>query len=79
MPSRVEFREDRCKGCMLCTEVCPTGIIQQSSRFNLKGYKVVEIGPEKMSECKGCAFCAMMCPDFCINVFTTKQAKGGKK
>ena len=32
-----------------------------------------------MSECKGCAFCAMMCPDFCINVFTTKQAKGGKK
>ena len=79
MPSRVEFREDRCKGCLLCTEVCPTGIIQQSNRFNQKGYKVVEIGPEQMSECKGCAFCAMMCPDFCINVFTTKQAKGGKK
>ena len=79
MPSRVEFREDRCKGCLLCTEVCPTGIIQQSSRFNQKGYKVVEIGPERMNECKGCAFCAMMCPDFCINVFTTKPAKGGKK
>jgi 2-oxoglutarate ferredoxin oxidoreductase subunit delta len=79
MPSRVEFREDRCKGCQLCTEVCPTGIIQQSSRFNQKGYKVVEIAPERMNECKGCAFCAMMCPDFCINVFTTKRAKGGKK
>ncbi|GAB6113651.1 4Fe-4S dicluster domain-containing protein [Desulfomicrobium salsuginis] len=79
MPSRVEFREDRCKGCLLCTEVCPTGIIHQSSRFNQKGYKVVEITPEKMSQCKGCAFCAMMCPDFCINVFTAKQAKGGKK
>ena len=79
MPSRVEFREDRCKGCLLCTEVCPTGIIQQSSRFNQKGYKVVEITPEGMNECKGCAFCAMMCPDFCINAFTTKQAKGGKK
>jgi 2-oxoglutarate ferredoxin oxidoreductase subunit delta len=79
MPSRVEFREDRCKGCQLCTEVCPTGIIQQSNRFNQKGYKVVAIAPERMSECKGCAFCAMMCPDFCINVFTTKQAKGGKK
>jgi 2-oxoglutarate ferredoxin oxidoreductase subunit delta len=64
---------------MLCTEVCPTGIIQQSSRFNQKGYKVVEVTPERMGECKGCAFCAMMCPDFCINVFTTKQAKGGKK
>ena len=28
---------------------------------------------------QGCAFCAMMCPDYAINVFTTKQAKGGKK
>jgi 2-oxoglutarate ferredoxin oxidoreductase subunit delta len=79
MPSRVEFREDRCKGCLLCTEVCPTGIIQQSSRFNQKGYKVTEIAPERMNECKGCAFCAMMCPDYAINVFTTKQAKGGGK
>jgi len=79
MPSRVEFREDRCKGCLLCTEVCPTGIIQQSSRFNQKGYKVTEIAPERMNECKGCAFCAMMCPDYAINVFTTKKAKGGGK
>jgi len=77
MPSRVEFREDRCKGCLLCTEVCPTGIIQQSSRFNQKGYKVTEIAPDMMSECKGCAFCAMMCPDYAINVYTTKPAKGG--
>ena len=79
MPSRVEFREDRCKGCLLCTEVCPTGIIRQSSRFNQKGYKVTEITPDMMSECKGCAFCAMMCPDYAINVYTTKSAKGGGK
>jgi 2-oxoglutarate ferredoxin oxidoreductase subunit delta len=79
MSSRVEFREDRCKGCLLCTEVCPTGIIQQSSRFNQKGYKVTEIAPDMMSECKGCAFCAMMCPDYAINVYTTKPAKGGEK
>lgn len=79
MPSRVEFREDRCKGCLLCTEVCPSGIIQQSSRFNQKGYKVTEVTPEMMAECKGCAFCAMMCPDYAINVYTTKSAKGGGK
>jgi 2-oxoglutarate ferredoxin oxidoreductase subunit delta len=79
MPSRVEFREDRCKGCLLCTEVCPSGIIQQSSRFNQKGYKVTEVTPDMMAECKGCAFCAMMCPDYAINVYTTKSAKGGGK
>lgn len=77
MPSRVEFREDRCKGCLLCIEACPTGIIQQSNRFNQKGYKVVEITPEMMTECKGCAFCAMICPDYVINVFKTASEKGG--
>ena len=29
MPSRVEFREDRCKGCLLCTEACPTDRIHR--------------------------------------------------
>ncbi len=77
MPSRVEFREDRCKGCLLCIEACPTGINQQSNRFNQKGYKVVEITPEMMAECKGCAFCAMICPDYVINVFKTASEKGG--
>jgi 2-oxoglutarate ferredoxin oxidoreductase subunit delta len=73
MSGRVEFREDRCKGCLLCTEVCPTGIIQQADRFNQKGYKPVEIIADRMSECKGCAFCAMICPDFAVNVFKTKD------
>lgn len=79
MSSRVEFREDHCKGCLLCTEVCPTGIITQSSRFNQQGYKVVEVTSENMAKCKGCAFCAMMCPDYAINVFKTKSGKGGAK
>lgn len=77
MPSRVEFREDRCKGCLLCIEVCPTGIIEQSSRFNQKGYKVAEVTVENMDRCKGCAFCAMICPDYAINVFKTKSEKEG--
>ncbi|BDV01844.1 (Fe-S)-binding protein [Thermodesulfomicrobium sp. WS] len=74
MPSRVQFREDRCKGCLLCVQACPSGIIQQSSRFNQQGYKVAEVPAERMAECKGCAFCALMCPDFAIHVFKTKEA-----
>ncbi|HCF05200.1 MAG: 4Fe-4S ferredoxin iron-sulfur binding domain protein [Desulfomicrobiaceae bacterium] len=74
MPSRVQFREDRCKGCLLCVQACPSGIIQQSSRFNQQGYKVAEVPAERMAECKGCAFCAIMCPDFAIHVFKTKEA-----
>ena len=32
--ARVIFREERCKGCRLCTAVCPRGIIKMSGRIN---------------------------------------------
>jgi 2-oxoglutarate ferredoxin oxidoreductase subunit delta len=74
MLCRVEFREDRCKGCLLCVHACPSGIIHQSTRFNQQGYKVAEIPAERMPECKGCAFCALMCPDSAIRVFKSTEA-----
>ena len=71
--SRIEVREDRCKGCLLCTMVCPVEIILQSNRFNAQGYKVVEV--TEMDSCTGCASCAKMCPDMCITVYKTTKAK----
>ena len=71
--SRIEIREDRCKGCLLCTTVCPEEIIVQSDRFNQQGYKVVEV--TDMEQCIGCASCAKMCPDFCITVYKAKKQK----
>lgn len=70
--SRIEVREDRCKGCLLCTTVCPVEIITQSGRFNAQGYKVIEV--RDMDECTGCASCARMCPDMCITVYKTAKA-----
>lgn len=71
--SRIVIREDRCKGCLLCTTVCPEEILVQSDRFNQQGYKVVEV--TDMDRCIGCASCAKMCPDFCITVYMTKKQK----
>lgn len=73
--SRVVFLEDRCKGCLLCSTVCPKGIIQQSGRFNAQGYKVVEVLAENMKDCTGCTSCALICPDMAIRVYKTKKAK----
>lgn len=73
--ARVQFLEDRCKGCLLCTTVCPKGIISQSSRFNAQGYKVVEVVAEKMDDCTACTSCALICPDVAIRVFKTKKPK----
>jgi 2-oxoglutarate ferredoxin oxidoreductase subunit delta len=78
--SHVEIREDRCKGCLLCTTVCPQEIIVQADRFNKSGYKVVEVPEAKMEECIGCAACAQICPDMCITVYrTVKDKKKGEK
>ncbi|CCO23022.1 4Fe-4S dicluster domain-containing protein [Maridesulfovibrio hydrothermalis] len=76
--SRVEFLEERCKGCLLCTTVCPKEIIKQSDRFNQHGYKVAEVKPEDMDECTGCTSCALICPDIAIRVYRTKKAKGAQ-
>jgi 2-oxoglutarate ferredoxin oxidoreductase subunit delta len=68
---RIEVQEDRCKGCLLCTTVCPKEILLQSERFNASGYKIVEVKSGESEECTGCAACAKICPDCAVTVFRT--------
>lgn len=75
--SRVVFLEERCKGCLLCTTVCPKNILRKSDRFNHQGYQVVEAG-DNAGECTGCAACAVICPDVAIRVFRTRKARDGQ-
>jgi 2-oxoglutarate ferredoxin oxidoreductase subunit delta len=75
--SRTVIDEGRCKGCLLCTTVCPVDIIRQSSRMNPQGYKVVEVIPELSDKCTGCTACAQMCPDLAIVVWRSCKEKEG--
>ncbi|MDR0816185.1 MAG: 4Fe-4S binding protein [Desulfovibrio sp.] len=70
--SRIVFLEERCKGCRLCVDACPAGILRPSGRFNRQGYEVMETD----GACTGCASCAVMCPDTAIRVFKSAKAKG---
>lgn len=65
MPKPV-FREDRCKGCALCTVACPKKIVALSKRLNVKGYHPAECIDE--SKCIGCSLCAKACPDVVIEI-----------
>lgn len=73
--SRIVIDEGRCKGCLLCTTVCPVTLIRQSRDMNAQGYKIVEVDPERCSECTGCTACAQMCPDLAIVVYRTRKGK----
>lgn len=66
--ARVVFREERCKGCGNCINVCPKKIISFSDKLNVKGYHPAEVSKDNMDKCIGCAFCARMCPDCVITV-----------
>lgn len=65
--ARVTFNEDRCKGCELCTTVCPKKIVHMATdRLNAKGFHPAQVTEQE--KCIGCKFCATICPDVVITV-----------
>ena len=63
----VEFDEERCKGCELCVNFCPRGLIRMAERFNSNGFHPAYV--EDREACTGCCFCAIMCPEVAIQVY----------
>lgn len=64
---RIVVDIERCKGCGVCCEVCPTNVIALNKLVNSKGYNYCYM--ETPENCIGCAGCAMVCPDSCITVY----------
>lgn len=50
-----------CKGCHICVEFCPTGVLG----FDDEHHIPVVVAPEN---CTGCHFCDTHCPDLAIVV-----------
>ncbi|MCQ9206857.1 MAG: 4Fe-4S binding protein [Omnitrophica bacterium] len=67
--ARIKIDKEKCKGCMLCVNVCPKGIIAMSVKLNKKGVHTVGLNRAAREKCTGCAFCAIICPDVCIEVY----------
>ena len=56
-----------CKGCGLCVDACPVGIVELDlARRTAKGYHPARCIDQ--DACTGCASCALMCPDVAITV-----------
>jgi 2-oxoglutarate ferredoxin oxidoreductase subunit delta len=63
---------DRCKGCGLCTHICPVNILALSTEaFNARGYHPVRVTDAEA--CIGCASCATICPDVVFTVYRQKR------
>jgi 2-oxoglutarate ferredoxin oxidoreductase subunit delta len=71
MKGTITIDKERCKGCSLCIEYCPKGVISLSDKLNVKGYFVVD--SQEDERCTGCATCAIMCPEVAIEVYRGVQ------
>lgn len=61
---------EKCKGCEVCVESCPSTVISMAKDVNGKGYHFAYMkDPEA---CTGCANCAIVCPDGVITVYRKK-------
>ncbi|NLI25489.1 MAG: 4Fe-4S binding protein [Bacteroidales bacterium] len=64
---------ERCKGCELCVEACPTDVIRMERKVNSKGYHFAYM--EHPENCTGCMNCGIICPDGAITVYRVKEEK----
>ena len=64
----LDIAVDRCKGCGLCVEVCPKGILElDGSTVNELGYHPIRL--THAAACTSCALCARVCPDTVFAVY----------
>jgi 2-oxoglutarate ferredoxin oxidoreductase subunit delta len=68
MRGTIVIDENRCKGCELCTFVCPKHILCMGDTFTPRGYLPARL-VDPHGECTGCLLCAVVCPDIAITVF----------
>jgi 2-oxoglutarate ferredoxin oxidoreductase subunit delta len=65
--AKIIIDQDKCKGCLLCVNFCPKGLIKKSVKLSKQGLNFVEF--DANGDCIGCMQCAVICPDCCIEVY----------
>ncbi len=84
---RLVIDERRCKGCNLCTLVCPYRIFSPGKQPNARGIVVPVLDrPERCANCRLqalygrtlCGMCQMICPDQAISWIEEKPGEARK-
>jgi len=70
MKTEIHTLKERCKGCLICVELCQAEVLGVSDEVNKNGYHYPYV--KKIEACIHCGMCEMFCPDFAIWV-TSKE------
>ncbi|MFH1548030.1 MAG: 4Fe-4S binding protein [Candidatus Omnitrophota bacterium] len=63
----IQIKEEKCKGCQICINFCPRGVLGISKKINKKGFYTVEVIHKE--KCSGCGICFLVCPDVAIEIY----------
>lgn len=66
--SRLILQFERCKGCSICIEMCPRGVLKEGEAQNQKLVNPPIYAPVDDKTCTLCESCMIVCPDFAIYV-----------
>jgi 2-oxoglutarate ferredoxin oxidoreductase subunit delta len=69
----ISVKEDYCKGCGYCIEICPKKIFKESNNLNTKGYMIPEI--QNGDSCTYCKKCELICPEMAISIEKEEDEK----
>ncbi len=70
----LEIREDHCKGCGLCVDVCPKHCLAlDTTVVDRLGYHPVRL--TDAAACTSCALCARVCPDAVFTVYARPKER----
>ncbi|UCE73644.1 MAG: 4Fe-4S binding protein [Methanomassiliicoccales archaeon] len=73
---KIYIIEERCKGCGFCEEFCPRKVLEESDKYNSRGYHPPEVvNPD---DCVHCELCELICPEFAIFVLDAKEMESKK-
>jgi len=73
----VTIDNEECKGCGLCVEACPPGVLSLAAGLNPYGYHPATYSGEG---CTGCGICFYCCPEpGAITVFKAAADKPAEK
>jgi 2-oxoglutarate ferredoxin oxidoreductase subunit delta len=76
MRGTIVVDESRCKGCELCTSVCPKDLIHLADYFTSRGYRPAVL-QDPGGLCTGCLLCSTICPDVAITVYREAARRPG--
>jgi len=66
MKGKIKIKEEYCKGCGFCVEICPKEVLKQNQKTNERGYILPEV--INQDECILCKKCELICPEMAISV-----------